>query len=408
MNEASPLPVEEHDIPAITDQVPAEVGNDPTTESSDLSTEPVIHDIARLVLNLSKSTEVTSNPSIIEVDIEPLDIGDPVEVIGLIERQHFVKIAPEFSDQVEDETRVNKFRYSKRTSSMGNDEPVEGSVVELTEHEGLVALQKYLRDYIDSQIRNGKGDGDTSLVAKGILDNLTFIGKKEYLEASKGLAELWKSFLDEDPKRQLCVPLQISRSRGRRKSDLALFEQIISSFTDEELENYSGRIVTDLKDISSTPEGTKIILLDDWTISGIQMKDEYLTMKENNEFVRFADCIEVNLLVASQDRLNNGLYVDREFDSDEDIFIPVKAYYMAHSSTKTIREGFEAHVTGVHSSVDYDFENAIENMNTVLISGNDLDISYMPALTNIVRSYRHADPIIEITSDGKIIRKGTV
>jgi hypothetical protein len=328
------------------------------------------------------------------------------KAVELLETQNFVAEAPKFADQLTDETRTNTFTYVKTGLAKWNDDPTKyEQQVTLTEHDGLVQLAEFL-DTAAAELPNGS----QRLIeqAKGIRENLTFIGSKEYQEAAAGLAELWKAHLDSDSALQLCVPTKISERGGKRKSDIHLFENILSTFSDTELEQYSGRILTDMKDITEAPDHTKIILLDDWSISGTQAREAYHDMQADPRFAEYRNSLEINLLVSSQDRLENGLKTNM-WDPNSAV-IPVKAYFKAHDAAATSTREHKAHVTGIHSSVDFDFEQNIGDMVTALrhtafqkTGTNVVDIN-MPPVTNIVREYRHAKPLIKKTKSGTFKR----
>ena len=328
------------------------------------------------------------------------------KAVELLETQNFVAEAPKFADQLADESRTNQFTYVKSGLAKWNDDPTPyENQVTLTEHDGLVQLAEFLDTAAAELPYSPKPLIDR---AKGIRENLTFIGSKEYQQAAAGLAELWKAHLDSDPALQLCVPTKISERGGKRKSDVHLFENILSTFSDEELEQYSSRILTDMKDISETPDHTKIILLDDWSISGMQARDAYSDMREDPKFSEYRNSLEVNLLVSSQDRLENGLRT--EIHDQSSFAIPVKAYFKAHDAAATSVKEHNAHVTGIHSSVDFDFEQTIGDMVTAMRhdafqkTGKNVSEIYMPPITNIVREYRRAKPLIEKTKSGTFKR----
>ena len=329
------------------------------------------------------------------------------KTVELLETQNFVAEAPKFADQLTDESRTNKFTYVKTGIAKWNEDPKKfEQQVTLTEHEGLVQLAEFL-DTAAAELP----DTAERLIeqAKGIRENLTFIGSKEYQEAAAGLAKLWKAHLDSDPALQLCIPAKISERGGKRKSDVHLFENILSTFSDEELKQYSGRILTNIKDITEAPDHTKIILLDDWSISGSQAREAYSDMSADPKFSEYRKSLEVNLLVSSQDRLENGLRT-QIWDSNS-FAVPVKAYFKAHDAASTSTREHKAHVTGIHSSVDFDFEQMIGDMVTALRhdafqkTGTDVAEINMPPVTNVVREYRHAKPLIKKTKSGTFKRK---
>jgi len=127
------------------------------------------------------------------------------------------------------------------------------------------------------------------------------------------------------------------------------------------------------------------VLLDDWTISGMQLKNVYNLLVE--QYPEIKDRIEVQLIVANKQRIEKGFLIDRWMGDEKRI--PLRAYFSAHEA-KTAENG--AYITGFHSSVDYDFETLIRRMLREVEYREDRPelkgkVS-MPPGTNIVRPYR--------------------
>ncbi len=340
--------------------------------------------------------------------------ADGVSVLGNFEIDNFVRLAPIFSEQMKDETRNNTFRYVKGESMAWGNDPIPGQeIVEMTEKEGMVGLYGFLESMLHAAANDNSPQAvDLKTRALALQERLTFIGEKEYIEAAKGIGDYWKSFLDADANNQLCVLTKIGERsvyRGKRKSDNYLFERIISTFSPEELEKYSGRIVAELDDIKEDPANTKVVMLDDWTISGAQIQDTYQAIKKSARFKSFADSVEVNLIAASGERISKGMNVAESngWNKADAIMLPVKAYFKAHNAQETSRHrSHKAHMTGTHSSVDFDFEDTIDElMRYMRASKKSTAIVYAPPLTNIVRTYRYAPTNIEVSRDS-IRRRG--
>ena len=131
-------------------------------------------------------------------------------------------------------------------------------------------------------------------------------------------------------------------------------------------------------------ENLRVVLLDDWTISGSQLRDVYHSLVD--QYPEIEDQIEMQLIVANEQRIKYGLSVDELMGDGKKI--PVRAYFSAHDS-KTAKNG--AYITGFHSSVDYDFEKLIRRM-LWHAEGREKKSElrgemYMPPGTNIVRPY---------------------
>lgn len=92
------------------------------------------------------------------------------------------------------------------------------------------------------------------------------------------------------------------------------------------------------------------------------------------------------------------MIVTPPFD-EETLYLPFFGYYLAHDAPVTSAREHDAHLSGVHSSVDYDFcfalRELVESMNLRLIdqamaNGTEVQLVVMPKLANIVRDYRSA------------------
>ena len=280
----------------------------------------------------------------------------------------FVKQAPRFSEQVADSSRTNLFRSAR-------------SPQQITEHQGLVELDSYLKNVSETPgLPNYKMAKKADLMRK----NLNFIGDKEYNEGAKGLADSWKSFLEADPKNQIAVSTNISNSSSYVKSDKALFEKVLGNFSDEERAKYSGRIVSNPSALTADPQNAKIVMLDDWTISGQQMKSAAAKLMDDPATAKYAGQIEVNLVIASPKHLEGGLTVYT--DEGDKRTLPVKSYYRAWESPKSANYAAGAHITGTHSSVDYDFDHTITEWHGLLSDGGQsVD---KPTLSGVFREYR--------------------
>jgi len=280
-----------------------------------------------------------------------------------MEANGYACAAPKFEKQVNDAMRVTPFGHE--VSGPG----------EMTEHEGLVDLRNFLTSHSHDQR------------ATGMLENLTFIGTKEYAEAAEGIAAYWKQYLNSDPEAQLCPLTLISRATGMNKSDNLLLERVLDHFSLEELEHYAGRLLVEANDLTAPADKVRIVLLDDWVVSGSQMRHAYqvLTNMAANkpqiaEYVN-AGRVEINVLAASARRMELGLHEDI---NNQRVNLPVKAYFLAHRAPASSKyDQNQAHITGVHSSVDYDFHETLDAIRFADPQGPS-----RPAIGAITRKYR--------------------
>lgn len=350
-------------------------------------------EVAELLGDLAASEmlikKVADEKAAVEARAEEFKDKRAHEAALKMESRGFAEIAPSYEDQLLDDSRTKEFTYNNLPPHIESDLRVENN---LTEIEGLRDLDTFLSFFLEITKSH---DGSYSFPedaeqAQSILENLTFIGEREYAEAARGLGVLWKNYLDADPKRKLCVLANVSNSDkypGKRKSDDYLRERVFDTFSDEDKQKYAGRIFTELEHIEEDPpEDVRVVLLDDWTISGRQLGRVYRDIEEDPVFRAFIDSIEVNLLVASSDRLENGLLDPDDLSRPP---VKVKAYYRSHHAEKAKTEN-KGHVSGLHSTVNFDFGDTIEKMIKRL---DQIGIPYeLPPLASVVRTYSKEKP----------------
>lgn len=334
----------------------------------------------RLIPAQSTNDESEYEPEIDQA--APTGEVSPEDAARLLESRRFVRTAPRLTDQLADEeTRSNLITYIAETHSslktVTSKDRYRDNRAELTEYETLRQLEEFL-DYIESL--NGK----CAAKAKSMRENLTFIGEKEYKEAAAGIAASWKAALEANTDLQICT---IAGEIGREKikSGEYLLDNILADFTEEDWKKYGGRIIVDRDDIAQVQqkkENLRVVFLDDWTISGMQLKNVYNLLVE--QYPEIKDRIEVQLIVANKQRIEKGFLIDRWMGNEKRI--PLRAYFSAHEA-KTAENG--AYITGFHSSVDYDFETLIRRMLREVEHREDRpELKAMPPGTNIVRPYR--------------------
>ncbi|NCU38081.1 hypothetical protein EOL96_03450 [Candidatus Saccharibacteria bacterium] len=257
----------------------------------------------------------------------------------------------------------------------------------LTEHKAIAQFVTAMERL--EQLARENNTPEDSLAIRNIIDNVTFIGEPEYQEATKGIAMYWKHLLQTDPEMQLLVLKgAISKNQSSIKSDEYMFDRILAHFSNQELAQYKGRLIVDANDLTSDkPQNIRTILLDDWTISGSQLRAaaaDFIAAKPD-----LVGTIEVQLIAASKERVALGLertgtYSSLREKKYEELPVLVRAYFLAHDSGKSTGTHSDTHgstITGAHSAVDFGFENAIEQF----CSRYHMP---MPPLTNIVRPYR--------------------
>ena len=317
------------------------------------------------------------------ININTYDYEGPlsdIEIAEALENEHCVRQAGVLRDIANDTTRVNRITcvdspLELDTSDLGAEVKPEDRVI-CTEHGALLQLLDYLQ--------KAKQTRPDNLFFDDVANNLSFIGEKEYAEAVRGIAVYWKWFLDQDSSNQLYIDTIVSDLDGSTKSDVYMFDRILEHFSTDDMERYQGRLLTKGADITQDdPRKVKVVLLDDWTISGAQLRSGYNAFFRRNPTLMHS--IEVQLIAASPERVGMGIEALSSYDvfsrtMENDIPLVTRAYYLAHKAEIDTTDAKGSRITGAHSSVDYGFATDIGQH-------KDEDQNY-PLLASVVRPYR--------------------
>ncbi len=330
----------------------------------------------------SHEEAITINP------VEASAVLGEEDAIGRLEHDRTVKRAPRLAEQIQDMSRTNTILYIH-----GQDRALftKTSQGEYRSNRESISEQSALRQLYDFFETVATSESSYADKARRMQEQLTFIGEKEYKEAVAGIASYWKSELNKNESLKIfAIAGEIAKSGGYEdaqgslqvKSDDFLLENILSHFSEEDLAKYGDRVIVDHDDlVDYDAKDLKVVLLDDWTISGSQLTEASKSFAR--QYPHLASSVEIQLIAANEERVKHGL---RGYDSSgRRVDTPVRAYYTAHHSEHGLVS--KAHITGFHSSVDYDFEVDIVDMVSDMRSyGYDID---MVAPTNIVRPYRY-------------------
>ncbi len=291
----------------------------------------------------------------------------------------FVREAPRFSEQAEDESRLTRITYANHLQrSMTGAYMEHESQRTVTEHEGLKGLRDFLQEVI-AQERNipRLRANKAGQKARSMLENLSYIGKPEYDEAVVGIANRWRQQLLDDPDLQICVLSTTGPSAT--KSGAFLLDNILRHFSDDELNTFHGRLVTQPENLTTTPDKTRLVLLDDWVSSGIQMNN--LMSRVFRQYPELKQQVSVQLVAATNERIEHGMAYYTVPEKPPEYF-PVYAYFKAHDADSGNDVWDSAtHITGYYCSVDYGFND------TIAMMAQEMHVD-MPPLTNIIRPYR--------------------
>jgi len=304
----------------------------------------------------------------------------------LLEFQHFAKPAPTLAEQLADTDRTNEI-----TCIPGQRVAIEKSTdgypaIEVTEEEGLQQLDAFVDQVMI------RGTEQHKQQAASIKEDLTFIGEKEYKEAIKGLGDYWRAILESSESAQICAVVGRIRT-GKIKSDAYMLDNILREFTDEELDRYKGRIVTDPRGITCSPKDARVVLLDDWPISGSQLR--FAAQSLSDDFPELRESIEVQAIAATPDKISEGLQLVPIPGESKAPFIPIRSYFVARPVSRDIAPNSGAHISGFYCSVDYGFNQDLADMSVDI--GQDMPIG----VTNIVRPYRNGEPLTQVARLGE-------
>lgn len=319
------------------------------------------------------------------------------EVANRFEHDHAVKWAPLFDEQIVDAARTNTFAYFEGqtpTSSIDIYRKIQedGEVRFMSEQAALNGFARFVKAHAAQHYANeALSHGVESLV-----DDLTFIGEKEYREATQGIAEYWKHELRSDQGLQLCILTAVTDlyqsgdEQPLLKSDSYMLDRVLANFSDEDLEEFKGRLHATTTETLTTeqPENIKIIIMDDWTITGEQLqRARYRFLSKHPQFT---SSLEVQFIVGREEDIKLG-FTQPDPSGEERPAVPVRAYYAIPASND------HARITGVHSSVDYGFRHDVTRLALKAAEQGiiDQDATLSPALANIKRPYRMNGFVLE-------------
>lgn len=341
-------------------------------------------------------------------DVDPSVIQERAQ---LLRENHYVKPALSLDQQASEVDRTRIFAYFPSCSlEKITSADTCPDIATATEYEGLNDLYNFLWDYIDYEKAAENPERSLISLASSLLENLTFIGEKEYQEAVLTIGESWKDYLRSNPGSRLVIwpgisPKQKWYAKTEHKSDAYMLDRVLSTFTNEEFAELSPRIKTSIDSIEPHEE-CRIILIDDWIVSGQQMRDSLCALIDEGVAPEILEKIEVNTIVTTVELSQLGLNVSAPFFWNS-TYLPVYGYFLAHHSPETSSKEHDAHVTGIHSSVDFDFEYILKKLIDSrnyrrILEGQDMIT--LPRLANIVRDYRSAK-LTHISKYGSVQRR---
>ena len=288
----------------------------------------------------------------------------------------YVEDARPFAEQVSDLSLRGPVTYVAGEQSALGVGTHAGEQVVTNEHDMLTGL----RDFLDTAKQ--RCTPDLRAQAAAMQEGLTFIDAASYERAARGIASKWRDMLLADPQLELCV-ISDRTDKGMVKSSQYLLDKVLSNFTDDELRAFKGRLLDDPKHLTAQVQNARIVLLDDWVISGKQMR--HVIQGLQRDYPDYRDAIEVQLVAAGVDHLGHGLSLSENIADAQGSgsSVPVSAFYKARQVDRQLAPWNGAFITGSHCSADIGFNDELAKMCKDL--GPDTS---MPPGANIVRPYR--------------------
>ena len=310
---------------------------------------------------------------------------------------------PKLLSQAQDASRDNLVVYVKADNYLGtetSDPSFMESRCETTEYEAIndfvqfIEMTKhYLPDYMEN-------------CAKELIDELVFLGVPELNFAANALAKRLRYYLVEDDNKPVYIDVGNSLSQCRVKNEMKssqyILSLVLSKFPDDEFEEYKGRLKV-YGGRGEIDKSSKILFLDDWIISGDQMRERIAVFGAYNNPGDHK--VSVLVMAASSNYIDNGIGADSLWG---EATYPVEAYYILKNSPDA---GGMSRVTGIHSSTDSTFGCEVDDIAYCAIEGGILkgkriDRLTLPALVNIVRLYRNGEDFDGLSRFRQLLEKG--
>ena len=294
---------------------------------------------------------------------------------------------PDLTLQAQDTSRNNPVTYVVDDGYMGtrtSDPRFRKMRCETTEYKALnefLYFMKMVEPYVPDHIKDD---------ARELRNELVFLGMSELHFAATALAKRLRHHLEVDNKPvyiDVGNSLSQYRAKNEMKSSQYILSLVLSKFPDDEFEEYEGRLKV-YGGRGEIDKSSKILFLDDWIVSGDQVKERIAGFEVDND----PESHEASVLVmaASGDYLDNGISAYSQYGGT---IYPVEAYYRLKNSPDA---GGMSRVTGIHSSTDNTFGYEVDGIaycaiERGILKGEKIDELSLPALANIVRPYRNGE-----------------
>ena len=309
---------------------------------------------------------------------------------------------PDLTLQAQDTSRNNPVTYVVDDGYMGtrtSDPCFRKMRRETTEYKALnefLYFMKMVEPYVPDRIKDN---------ARELRNELVFLGMSELHFAATALAKRLRYHLEVDHKPvyiDVGNSLSQCRVKNEMKSSQYILSLVLSKFPDDEFEEYEGRLKV-YGGRGEIDKSSKILFLDDWIISGDQVKKRIAGFGVDND----PESHEASVLVmaASSNYIDNGIGADSLWG---EATYPVEAYYRLKNDHN---DWGVSRVTGVHSSTDSAFGCEVDDIayraiEGGILKGEGIDELSLPALANIVRPYRNGEDFDGLSRFRQLLEKG--
>ena len=309
---------------------------------------------------------------------------------------------PKLLSQAQDASRNNPVTYVVDDGYMGtrtSDPCFRKMRRGTTEYKALnefLYFMKMVEPYVPDHIKDN---------ARELRNELVFLGMSELHFAATALAKRLRHHLEVDNKPvyiDVGNSLSQYRAKNEMKSSQYILSLVLSKFPDDEFEEYEGRLKV-YGGRGEIGKSSKILFLDDWIVSGDQVKERIAGFEVDND----PESHEASVLVmaASGDYLDNGISAYSQYGGAT---YSVEACYRLKNSPDA---GGMSRVTGIHSSTDNTFGYEVDGIaycaiERGILKGEGIDELSLPALANIVRPYRNGKNFDGLSRFRQLLEKG--
>lgn len=264
----------------------------------------------------------------------------------------------------------------------------EGTPYEATEDEVIQNYFSFLAEVVEVASHDETATGrDMHELALQFSAETTYLSVEHTRTAVRGLASAQIDFLDTDQNHMLAFYIP----RNATAKSQGLITHNVVSYIEADRPDLAPRVCIvgqdDEHDVAAIPVlsgKTKVVLVDDWIVTGNQMGYSLSHVGQLlNRCNRpdLANSVEINLLIARGDQMHDGFAC---LDSSEAALgikqpTPIRAFY----TSLPVSSPFAGpNPTGAHSTVDYGFSQRIAEMHRYLADRSPEDVPY-PQLASI-------------------------